>query len=282
MGLWAVGLLLSSLLLPMQARSQEVTPCPLEWYYGDVSWLPVHYDDSELVCAFFPMPLGALNSLLPAGVSALPVNAEQSLWNSLDSRYSDFGVLVVGFWHYKSVQYLAPYYEEFVAVMVDDPSWSDGFFPMYITSMTLTDEPAVLGGILHWGFPKILGDVRVQSVKPKGFKCFSWADDEMIMKLDVATNDLVGPTSATSILCLTTKEGYLVRTAWVPTAGTEYRSLSMCKSTIHLGQHAIARQLRDLGLEASYSIGQIWAEDVQSTLPRGMCQPLPPAGPSSN
>ncbi len=278
MSLWAVGLLLSSLVLPMQARSQEVTPCPLDWYFGDLSWLPVHYDDSELAAAYFLVPLNGLSSLLPPGVSALRVNAQQSPWNSLDSRYSRFGVLVVGFWHHQSVQILGPYYEEFVGVMVEDPSWSDGFFPMYVTSMTLTSEQAVWGGIQSWGFPKIFGDVHFQAVKPKGFKCFCSTEDGMILKLDVATDDLVGPTSAARMMCLTTKEGYLVRTAWAPTAGTQYARFRWGKSTIHLGQHPIARQLREIGLGTYSSIGQVWSERVQSAIPRGMCQLLPLAG----
>ncbi len=276
---WAVGLLLLSLLLPVQARSQEVTPCPLEWYYGDVSWLPVNYYDTEILTAYFLVPLDGLQSLLPPGVSALAVNAAHSPWKTFDADFSQFGVLAVMFLNHRSVQYLDPYWEEGVAVMVEDPSWDEGFFPMYITSMTLTSEPAVLGGILNWGFPKILGDVHFQSVKPKGFKGFCSAEDGMILKLDVAADDLVGPKPASSLMLMTTKEGYLVRTAWDSTGGTEYVSFSQGKSAIHLGQHPIARQLRAIGVEDFYSIGQVWAQHVQSALPRGMCQQLPPLGP---
>ncbi len=98
------------------------------------------------------------------------------------------------------------------------------------------------------------------------------------MKLDVATDDLGDPASATPFMLLTTKEGYLVRTAWVSSAGTQRASFSWGKSTIHLGQHPIARQLRAIGLEDYYSIGQVWSVHVQATLPRGLCQQLPTAG----
>ncbi len=279
MGLWAAGLLLSCLLLPIQARSQEVTPCPLEWYYGDESWLPVNYYDTDTVMAYFLVPLAGLESLVPHGVSPLAIDAPHSPWKSLGSEFSQFGILVVAFLHHQSVQYLDPYWEEMVAVVVEDASWDTGFFPMYVTSMTLTSEPAVVGGILNWGFPKIFGDVHYQPVKPKGFKCFCSAEDGMILNLEVATDDHPDPTPASSLMLLTTKEGYLVRTAWVATEGTEYASFSHGKSTVHLGQHPIARQLRAIGLELYYSIGQVWSEHVKSGLPRGMCQELPALGP---
>ncbi len=275
---WTVCLLLWSLILPIQVRSQDVTPCSADWFYGDVSWLPVHYYDTEIVNAFFLVPLQGLQSLLPPGVSALPVNAEHSPWNSLGPDFSQLGVLVVSFLNHHSVQYLEPYVEESVAVLVEDPSWNDGFFPMYMTSLTVNSEAAIPGAIQFWGFPKIFGEVHFQRLKPKGFKCFCSTEDGMIMKLDVSTDDVVVPTSPTRLMFLTSKDGYLVRTAWDPTSGTEYKSFSQGRSTIHLGQHPIARQLRKMGVEMYYSIGQVWSEHVQSTLPRGMCQQLPSAG----
>ncbi len=153
-----------------------------------------------------------------------------------------------------------------------------GFFPVYFTSLTVNSQAAIPGAIQFWGFPKILGDVHFKSVKPKGFKCFCSAQDGMILKLDVATDEPVAATEPTHLMYLTSKDGYLVRTPWAPTGGTEHVSYSQGKSTIHLGQHPIARQLRELGLEMSSSIGQVWNEHVQSTLPRGMCEQLPTAG----
>ncbi len=282
MGFWAVGSLLLSLLLPMQARSQEQEwrwpPCSADWFYGNLSWLPMHYYDTETANAFFLVPLEGLKSLLPPGVSALAVNAEHSPWRPLAGDLSAFGVLMVSFLHHQSVQYLEPYFEESVNVVVEDPSWDQGFFPVYVTSMTLNNQAAIPGGIQFWGFPKIFGDVHFQAVKPKGFKCFCSTEDGMILKLEVATDDAVVPTFPARLMFLTSKDGYLVRTPWEPTGGTEYFSLGQGKSTIHLGQHPIARQLRAMGVEKYFSIGQVWNEHVQSTLPRGMCEPLPAAG----
>ncbi len=132
MGLWAMGALLLSLILPTQARSQEQEwpwpPCSADWFYGDVSWLPVHYYDTATVSAFFLVPLQGLQSLLPLGVSALPVNAEHSPWKLLYPGSPEFGVLMVSFLNHQSVQYLEPYFEESVSVVVEDPSWDQGSF----------------------------------------------------------------------------------------------------------------------------------------------------------
>ncbi len=286
-GRWAAALLLCLLALPATLCSQEVAPCNPAWYetpWPPGDWgegpqnlresLPNHYYDFENVGAAFLVPLEGLQSLLPQGVRALGADAEHSPWKGFGSQVAGFGVLQIGVGDYHSLQYGPPYKEYFANVMVsDEVSWSHGLIAWFPIAMVLTDVVPTWCGVTGWGFPKIVGDAHLQAVKPHGFKAFASVDNELIMKLEVAADDFT-PAPAARIMMLTTKEGYLVRTAWVAT-GSAYFSPSVGKSTLKLGNHPLAQQLRAIGVGEYVSIGQFRGEHLQAEIDVGTCEPLP-------
>ncbi len=286
-GLWVAPVLLCLLALPATLRSQ-VVPCNPAWYETPpppgYHWdgpptlretLPDHYYDFETVAASFLVPLQGLQSLLPQGVRALGADADGSPWKRLGTQVAGFGVLQIGVQVCHSIQYGSPYKECFANVMVaDEVSWSQGLMPWYPITMVSTEEMSVWSGVTGWGFPKILGDAHLQEVKPKGFKAFASADGELIMKLEVAAENFTQGPPTTGIMMLSTKEGFLVRTPWVA-SGTFYFSSSVGTSTLKLGNHPVARQLRAIGVGEFLSIAQMRGEHQQAELDAGTCEPLP-------
>ncbi len=285
-GLWVAPVLLCLLALPAPLRSQ-VVPCNPAWYETPPpSWypwdgpptlrecLPSHYYDFENVAACFLVPLPGLQSLLPQGVTALAADAERSPYKRYGSQVAGFGILLIGVGDYHSLQYGNPYKEYYAMVMAsDEVSWNQGLVPWYVISMVLTDVAHTWTGVTGWGFPKIVGDAHLQAVKPKGFKAFASADGELIMKLEVAADDFT-QVPAVRLMMLSTKEGYLVRTPWVA-SGTAYFSPSVGKSTIKLGNHPLAQQLRAIGVDGCLSISQSRGEHLQAEIDMGFCEPLP-------
>lgn len=263
--------------------SQDVSPCDPAWYeaapnpdwglpatLGDL--LPAQYYDSDIIGAYFLVPLAGLQSLLPPGVRALEANAATSPWSSLGSAVSGMGVLNVYFAEYKQNQYIEPYNEAITSVMIDDPL-SQGLGAWYATHLTVTSEQAQWGGIAGWGYPKIMGDVQVQSVESNSLACFDTAGGEPIMSLEVSTEGMV-PMSSGPVLMVSTKDGYLVRARWVM-SGSQYVSWTSGASTITLGEnHPIALQLQAIGVGMYPSIGQFRGEHLQGTLYAGTCAPL--------
>lgn len=263
-------------------------PCNPSWYLakppnpewglpptlGDI--LPAHFYDTEIVQAVFLVPLEKLQSLLPAGVMALAADAERSPWNAFGPNVAGFGIFGVFFAEHSWNEYLPPYNEAFLTVMIDDAWWDKGFSMWYVVSVTVTREAAQWAGIEGWGYPKVLGGTHLQSVGKKGMKCFASTDGELIVKLEVRTEDMgLAAFSPTSML-VNIKDGYLVRCPFL-TTGIQYGSFSIGTSTITLGEvHPVAQKLRAIGLGTYPSIGQIWGINLQQIGYAGVCTPLAP------
>ncbi len=288
-GRWAATVLLCSLILPGTVRAQG--SCPCSWYDAvppNPEWglpptlgemFPFQMYDTEEVEALFLVPLKGLQTLLPPQVQALAIDAEMSPWPYLGPWFPGFGVLVVVFQENNSNQYGGPENQAFTAVMVDDPSWSEGVGAWYAVHWVTTSEAWQWVGSAAWGFSEVIGDSHFQSVKPKGIKAFASAADELIFCMETTTEGMT-PAPFPAVINLHTKEGYLVRATGIPTAGTRTASWTIGQSALKLGQHPIAQQLRAIGVGAYPSIGQTWTKHMQTTMERGTCEPLP--GPSSN
>ncbi len=288
LGRWAGAILLCSLILLPSALAQD---CPCSWYDAvppNPAWglpptlreiLPCHFYDTEEVEAGFLVPLAGLQSLLPPGIRALEANAEVSPWKYLGPSVSGLGVLFVTFAENKSNQYVGSFNQVFTTVMVDGPSWSTGVSAWCPVTWVTTSEASRWVGSAIWGFAEIVGDTHFQSVKPKGTKAFSSADGELIMKMEVDTSDMV-PAPFPPIVTVSSKDGYLVRAPMYATAGTRVESGTIGASTLKLGEHPIAQQLRAIGLGMYPSIWQTRSWHMQVTMEAGTCEPLP--GLSSN
>lgn len=289
LGRWAAAVLLCSLTLSPSARSQE--SCPCSWYDAvppNLDWglpptlgemFPCNFYDTEEALANFLVPLDRLQSALPPGVQALPANAAP--WAYLDDTYAGYGLVCVMFFKHNSVQYGEPYNVVFVMAMVDDPAWSEGFSAWYgFGTGVITSEAAQWWGGAAFGWPCAMGDARFE-VKPQGIKAFAWADGELVMKMDVGTEDMIlVPPAPDPTLLQSTKEGYLTRARMIGTPEIRYVSWTHGTSTLKLGEHPIAQQLRAIGLGEYPSVMQIWSKHMPGTLERGNCTPLP--DPNSN
>ncbi len=283
---WGVGLLLCSLILPVTAQAQGPGPCAPAWYEAsppNPDWgfaptlgemLPFHLYDTEEVEASFLVPLEGLQSLLPPSVRALEANADISPWKYLGPSVSGFGVMVLVFQEHNLNQYGGPVKQAFTVVMVDDPSWSGGVSAWYAVHYVTTSEAWAWAGNAAWGFSETVGDSHFQSVKPKGIKAFASADGELVFRMETTTAGMA-PEPFPPVINLHTKEAYLVRAPATATAGTRTASWTIGESTLKLGEHPIAQQLRAIGLGKYPSIGQTRTKHMQATLEKGTCEPLP-------
>ncbi len=283
---WAGAVLLCSLVLLPNARGQD---CPCSWYDAvppNPDWglpptvgemFPFHYYASEEAKAFFLVPLKGLESLLPPGVAALDVTSPNSPWRELLGDWQGFGLLGLVFYENNSNQYGQPFNLGQVWVIVDDPSWS-GFFVVYPVAGVTTSEAMQWWGMAAFGWPQIIGDAHFQWVKPHGVKAFASADGELIFSVEMSIQDLA-PQPTPPMVILSTKEGFLTRAVFFPTAESHDGSWTIGGSTVRLGHHPIAQQLRAMGLGEFPSIGQVVRSKYTDVrLERGSCSPLPGLG----
>ncbi len=283
---WAAAILLCSLILSPSARSQD---CPCSWYDAvppNPDWglpptlgemFPWNNYDTEEAKAFFLVPLEKLQSLLPLGVTALAANSAKTYFNFLPPECAYFGLVAVVFWEHNSVQYGKPYNVGFAMVMVDDPSWGTGPGAWYgFGTGVITSEAAQWWGMAAFGWPWVVGGTHFQSVPSQGIKAFASADGELVMELEMSTEDMVEAPFPPPAIMQCTKQGYLTRAVMLPNAAEiRYASWTPGTSTLRLGQHPIAQDLRAIGLGEFPSIGQIWTKHMQGTLFRGTCEPMP-------
>ncbi len=218
--------------------------------------------------------------MLPLGVTALGANSAKTYFNFLPPECAYFGLVAVVFYEHSSVQYGKPFNTGFVMVMVDDPCWGTGAGAWYgFGTGVTTSEAFQWWSGAAFGWPWIVGGTHFQSVKPKGIKAFASADGELVMELEMSTQDMAESPLPPPIILQCTKETYLTRAPVIPTTGEiRYGSWIPGTSTLKLGQHPIAQQFRAMGLGEFPSIGQVWTKHMQSTMERGTCEPLPVGG----
>ncbi len=295
LGRWAATVLLCSLVLSPSARSQE--SCPESWYDAvppNPDWglpptvggmFPCNFNDTHEAEAFFLVPLAGLQSLLPPGVTALKADSDKAFWGYLDYYFdpdyvSRFGLVAVVFFEHNSVQYGEPYKQAFAMAMVDDPAWPGTSVWYGIGTGVITSEAAQWWGAAAFGWPWALGDTHFQYIKPQGIKAFASVDDELVMEMEMSTEDMtLLPYAEPPFIMQYTKEGYLTRASFTTPAETATAirhisgNLGMC--TLRFGPHPIAQQLQAIGLGQYPSVMRIWNEHIRATVDRGTCTPLP-------
>lgn len=248
--------------------------CPTEWWdavppnpnwglpgtYAGMS--PTHFYDMDLNGLWFVVPVAQLATLLPNGVKPLEYVPGTGL-----------GLAGVSFWNYKDVEFVGPYKESIVSVLVEDPSMFQGYQPLFVVEIAVNSEAAQWAG-LQLGLDKILGNTQCHDVRPKGIKCMSESDDELIMKATIDDTDpqKTFPYALSPTMTLSVRDGLLVHTV-VTYGGTV--SANTVPGSVTFGEHPLGQQLAAAGIGASPSVLSIWGEHVTSVVgASGYCTPL--------
>ncbi len=255
-----------------QQQAIDDTLCPATWYETPVpaefgspyatlgDMLPTYYYDTETVVATFLLPVPALETLLPPGMT--PIEFIPGMGGVTIAMAQNF-----------SVSTLPPHNEWSLWIPVLDTSslYEDykGYLPLWSVLLVLNSEVAEWAGIVGWGLPKIYGNTHCKHVPPKGIKCMVENDGQLIMKLEVAIpTDVVSPTN---VMLLSTKDGYLVRSPSAPEGETFGGTGG---ATLQLGDHPFARTLAALGVGQYPAVLTSYTPHGKSVLVRPFCQPL--------
>ncbi|HSQ64756.1 MAG TPA: hypothetical protein VLM85_16140 [Polyangiaceae bacterium] len=245
--------------------------CPAEWttppdpswgFPADYGQAPSHFYDFELNGVWFAVPLDGLKTILPSAVKPLEFIPGSGL-----------GLVGASFWNYKDVEFIGPYKESIVSVLVEDPSMFQGYQPLFVVEIAVDSEAAQWAGI-QIGLNKILGNTHCRNVRPKGIKCTSESDDTLIMKATIDNTDpqKTFPYALSPTMTLGVRNGLLVHTP--VTYGPGLMSANTVPANFKLGEHPLARQLSAAGIGATPSILSIWGEHLSSAVGPGYCTPL--------
>lgn len=219
--------------------------------FGDTKrpvWLAVHaltgrrpqstveFFDLSWYGGYFEAPATEVQRRLPPGFSAVERRAgatELEIWCAT----------------YRSVDILRPYNELAVVAPVrferrGEPALDGG----HVVSMLVTTEEARWPGVENYGFPKIVGDIDI-AVQEAAVACTAHQGGRHVLTLEVET----GPTSpfTETALMLNVRSDGQVTSCTFEMSGQRLEGRDQGRVALTLGEHAIADQLRMIGLSTT-------------------------------
>lgn len=232
--------------------------------------LPVRYYDWSAIMAHFPVPVSAVQKLLPTsklkpaqllpGTAILSMVAMEYRQIADVAPYNEFGIM-------------APVlYEPTVNIPglpLLFPHWFRRF-GLYVHHLPVTTQAAYDFGVEIWGYPKIVAEINFEDAG-RVRRCRLRAGGKDIVTLEV--KKLATRARSMNYYSYTVKDGQLLRTL-IQTQGEYGIARFRGGASYTLGDHPIAEELRALGI-AKTAVECLYAPQVQSMLhPAGERLPL--------
>jgi len=227
--------------------------------------LPILYFRDDLFLLFFSADLAKLKALMPSD-RLHPVRLSGSR-----------GVVGIAAFNYIDTS-IGPYGE--VGVVVPSvygdspplPVWPllrEGNLPGFgtlVLHLPVTKTIARDAGRGEWGYTKFVADMKFRNT-PGHMQVALSEGSEHILTMRVAKKGLAKKDNK-PLITYSVKDGRLIRTT-IPQVGTFRFSLSPAGSFLKLGEHAVARSIRDLGLSAKPLMSRVFL-DRSGILPAGV------------
>jgi len=199
--------------------------------------MPVRIRDAAVASAMFAVPAKAAQALIAySGLEVFSPVASRALCSLAVIRYADGD--------------LGPYHEFAVAFLVREPgSKKTGAF---IHWLPVNQSFTLEAGRSIWGFPKVMADIAID-LSSRIKRCLVRLDGREVIELAIKPGaPMPGGAGTPKIDAYSCLDGVTRRTPW--TMSPKAVRMRPGGTRIRLGDHPIAQELRELGLDGAHAL----------------------------
>lgn len=207
--------------------------------------VPIFYHDVSSMWVYFSAPSHMVQSILPSErLKPISLGNGNALYGFVCFEYRD---TTIG--PYNEVGIGAPCRLDPVINIPLLPALFNRFFGVgfYVHYLPVTTQIAYDAGVDIWGLPKFIAQIAFEETH-NSRRCVLQADSKEILTLEVTHPDRALKQDTYDFHTFSVKDKFLLKTP-VQSSGQFWASRKSDSAQLHLGNHPVAEQLRELKLD---------------------------------
>jgi hypothetical protein len=207
--------------------------------------VPILYRDVSSMWVYFSAPFNKIQSILPSDrLKPISLGNGKALYGVVCFEYPN---TTVG--PYNEIGIGVPCRLDPVINIPILPALFDRFFSVgfYIHHLPVTTQIAYDAGVDLWGLPKFIAHIKFEDT-PTHRRCSLQADSKDILTLEVKHPDQPLTLDAYNFHIFSVKDNLLLKTR-IQTSGHVWSTRETNSARLHLGNHPLSDELRNLQLD---------------------------------